>query len=115
MALRSPLTVQPYDYISDSTGRPLDKGQIYIGVAGQDPEFYQIPVYLDAAMTKPIDQPIRTNDGFVDFAGSLSELYASAEVYSVKVLDKQGRKVIYKAEMMRDNLTDDALQTQYCY
>ncbi|MGP5346096.1 hypothetical protein ACTXLJ_05415 [Psychrobacter celer] len=111
MALRSPLTLQPYDYIGDSTGRPLDKGQIYIGVAGQDPEFYQIPVFLDAEMTKPIDQPIRTNDGFVDFAGSLSELYASAEVYSVKVLDKQGRKVIYKAEMMRDNLTNDALQS----
>ena len=111
MALRSPLTVQPYDYIGDSTGRPLDKGQIYIGVAGQDPEFYQIPVFLDAEMTKPIDQPIRTNDGFVDFAGSLSELYASAEIYSVKVLDKQGRKVIYKAEMMRNNLTDDALQS----
>lgn len=109
MALRSPLTVQPYDYIADSNGRPLDYGQVYIGVANQDPEFYQIPVYLDAAMTKPIDQPIRTNDGFVDFAGSLSELYASAEVYSVKVLDKQGRKVLYKGDMTRKNLMSDAL------
>ena len=109
MALRSPLTVQPYDYIADSNGRPLDYGQVYIGVANQDPEFYQIPVYLDAAMTKPIDQPIRTNDGFVDFAGSLSELYASGEIYSVKVLDKQGRKVLYKGDMTRKNLMSDAL------
>lgn len=109
MVLRSPLTVQPYDYIGDSNGRPLDKGQIYIGVAGQDPEFNQIPVYLDAEMTKLIDQPIRTNDGFVDFAGSLQELYALPEVYSVKVLDKQGRKVLYKGDMTRKNLMSDAL------
>lgn len=109
MALRSPLTLQPYDYIGNSTGRPLDKGQIYIGVAGQDPEFYQIPVFLDAEMTKPIDQPIRTNDGFVDFAGSLSELYASGEIYSVKILDKEGRTVLYKGDMTRKNLMSDAL------
>ena len=109
MALRSPLTVQPYDYIGDPTGRPLNYGRIYIGEAGLDPEFNQIPIYLDAEMTKPIDQPIRTNDGFVGFSGDFTELYASAEIYSVKILDKDGRKVIYKPDMTRKNLMSDAL------
>lgn len=111
MALSSPLTVQPYDFIGDPTGRPLNKGRIYIGEANKDPEFYPIAVYFDQALTKVATQPIRTNNGFVDFAGDLTELYASEEIYSVKVLDEQGRKIVYKGAMMRDNLTDDALSS----
>lgn len=111
MALSSPLTVQPYAYIGDPTGRPLNKGRIYIGEANKDPEFYPIAVYFDQALTKEATQPIRTNNGFVDFAGDLAELYASEEIYSVKVLDEQGRKVVYKGAMMRNNLTDDALSS----
>lgn len=111
MALSSPLTVQPYDFIGDPTGRPLNKGRIYIGEANKDPEFYPIAVYFDQALTKEAIQPIRTNNGFVDFAGSLAELYASEDIYSVKVLDEQGRKIVYKGAMMRNNLTDDALSS----
>lgn len=111
MALSSPLTVQPYDFIGDPTGRPLNKGRIYIGEANKDPEFYPIPVYFDQALTREATQPIRTNNGFVDFAGSLAELYASEDIYSVKVLDEQGRKIVYKGAMMRNNLTDDALSS----
>lgn len=109
MVLQSPLTIQPHPYIGDTTGRPLEKGLIFIGEAGKDPEFHQIPIFTDKAMTKPVLQPIRTKSGYISVNGDLSEIYANDQSYSVKILDSSNRKVLYKEYQMRDNVTEDVV------
>lgn len=106
----SPLTIQPHPYIGDATGRPLEKGMIFIGEANKDPEFYQIPIFTDSAMTKPVPQPLHTKGGYISVNGDVSEIYASAELYSIKIVDSSNRKVIYSKDLMRGNLTYDALR-----
>ena len=106
MELRTPLTVSPFMYIGDSTGRPLDYGRVYFGEPNKDPEFYPIDIYSDEDMTKPLAQPIRTKGGFMHGNGDMVEAHAAEVQYSVKVLDQYGRKVLYKGVMYRNNVSD---------
>lgn len=103
MALRTSLAPQPHLYIGDVTGLPLDYGMIYFGEPNKDPEFYPINVFYDEAMTVAAHQPIRTKGGFMNAFGDMVEVYADEQIYSIKVVDANGRKVFYKPEMSRTN------------
>lgn len=106
MALRTPLTVSPHLYMGDSTGRPLDNGMVYFGQQDKDPEFYPINIFLDEELTIPIMQPVRTKGGFLSDKGDMVEIHAAEVTYSVKVCDSYGRKIMYKGEMFRNNVSD---------
>lgn len=106
MALRTPLTVSPHLYMGDSTGRPLDNGMVYFGQTDKDPEFYPIDIFLDEELTIPIMQPVRTKGGFLSDKGDMVEIHAAEVTYSVKVCDSYGRKIMYKGEMFRNNVSD---------
>lgn len=95
------LTVQPHLYIGDSTGRPLDYGQIYFGEPNKDPELYPIDIYYNPELTVAAGQPVRTKGGFMNAFGNMVEVYAIEQSYSVKVLDAHGITVFYKAELNR--------------
>lgn len=95
------LTVQPHLYIGDSTGRPLDYGQIYFGEPNKDPEYHPINIYYDPELTDSASQPVRTKGGFMNAFGDMVEVYAIEQSYSVKVLDANGVTVFYKAELNR--------------
>lgn len=95
------LTVQPHLYIGDSTGRPLDYGQIYFGEPNKDPEYHPINIYYNPELTVSASQPVRTKGGFMNAFGDMVEVYAIEQSYSVKVLDANGVTVFYKAELNR--------------
>ena len=67
--------INPFEFMTDTNGDPLDAGYIYIGVENLDPETNPISVYYDSAMTIPVSQPIRTVAGFVLNAGLPAVLY----------------------------------------
>lgn len=81
----------PFEYFSDTDGKGLEAGYIYIGVAGLNPEANPIAVYFDSNMTVPAYQPIRTLGGFPVNGESISRLYFGENDYSITVKDKQGR------------------------
>lgn len=89
----SKININPYDTLTGIDGLPLDQGYIYIGVANLDPRTNPLTVYWDAAMTQPINQPIRTANGRVWNAGSIALVYAAAN-YSLQVLDKNQAQVL---------------------
>lgn len=89
----SKININPYDTLTGIDGLPLDQGYIYIGVANLDPRTNPLTVYWDAAMTQPVNQPIRTANGRVWNAGSIALIYASAN-YSLQVLDKNQAQVL---------------------
>jgi hypothetical protein len=53
----------PFPTFSDTNGKPLDNGKIWIGVVDQNPKQYPQQVYWDEALTIPAVQPIRTSGG----------------------------------------------------
>lgn len=83
----SALQINPFEFMTDINGDPLDAGYIYIGVENLDPETNPISVYYDSAMTIPVSQPIRTVAGFVLNAGLPAVLYVGS-AYSTRVRNK---------------------------
>lgn len=82
----------PYKFFTDATGKPLDAGYVYFGVAGQSPDTSPITVYWDAAGTIPAAQPLRTAGGFIVRNGAPANVYANGN-YSQLVKDKNGAQV----------------------
>lgn len=105
--LRTPLNVQPHQYLGDTAGRPLDYGRVYFGEVNKDPEFYPINVFYDEQLINPAPQPVRTKGGFLNANGDMTEIYAQELLYSVKVLDQYGREVFYKADASRKDYTEE--------
>lgn len=103
MALRTSLVAQPHLYMGDTQGRPLDAGKVYFGEPNKDPELYPIDVFYDEALTIAAPQPIRTQGGFMNANGQMTEVYAAEIEYSVKVLDGYGRQVFYQESMSSEN------------
>lgn len=83
----SRVTINPFEFMVDASGKALDAGYIYIGVANLDPITNPITVYYDEAMTIPAAQPIRTVNGFVLRSGAPTRLHAASN-YSVTVQNK---------------------------
>lgn len=82
----------PYPEFSTSTGKPLEGGYVYVGVAGLDPELSPLPVYWDDAGSIPAVQPLRTTGGYIIRDGSPSKFYVGFD-YSITVRDKNGALV----------------------
>jgi hypothetical protein len=80
----------PFPYFPEAgTG-----GFIYIGAANQDARTNPITVYRDEALTLPWAQPIRTVNGYPAYQGAQSNIYTSANIFSMTVLNSRGAVVI---------------------
>ena len=76
---------EPFPTFHDRDGQPLDAGFLYLGTAGLPALTNQIPVYVDAALTIPVAQPVRTLNGFPQYQGAACRLYVNADDFSVAV------------------------------
>lgn len=85
---------EPFLQFVDRDGQPLEDGYVFIGLGGANPEANPITVYLDAALTTPIAQPIRTTNGYPVNGSTPIALYVNASDYSVTLKDKNGSLVV---------------------
>lgn len=76
---------EPFPTFHDRDGQPLDAGYLYFGTAGLPALSSPIPVYIDAALTIPAAQPVRTLNGFPQYQGAACRLYVNADDFSVAV------------------------------
>ena len=76
---------EPFPTFHDRDGQPLDAGYLYLGTAGLPALTNQIPVYVDALLTIPVAQPVRTLNGFPQYQGAACRLYVNADDFSVAV------------------------------
>ena len=76
---------EPFPTFSDRDGQPLDAGFLYFGAAGFPAQSNPIPVYVDAALTIPAAQPVRTLNGFPQYQGAACRLYVNADDFSIAV------------------------------
>lgn len=83
----------PFMQLSDTDGKPLNDGKVFIGQAGQNPVTSPLQVFWDEALTLPVAQPIFTSGGYLVRAGTPARVYTSEESYSITVLDKKARVV----------------------
>lgn len=89
----------PFQQFFDSSGAPLENGQIYVGVVGKNPATYQVQVYWDEAGTQPVSQPLKTSGGYVVRNGTPARVYLSEDDYSLSALDKKGRLVFTESSV----------------
>jgi hypothetical protein len=94
---------------TDLDGTPLDNGELYFGVAGQNPVSHQVQAYWDAAGTIPANQPVKTRNGFTVRNGAPSPIYINGD-YSVLGYNKQGLITVNVTSNLLANATT-ALQT----
>jgi hypothetical protein len=80
---------EPFPTFHDRDGQPLDGGFLYFGTAGLPAGANQVPVYVDAALTIPAAQPVRTLNGFPQYQGAACRLYVDADDFSVTVNDAE--------------------------
>lgn len=85
--------LNPFPCFTETTGHPIDDGYVYIGTAGLDAQDNQIAVFWDSALTQAAAQPLRTSGGYIMYQGAVSDVFVSAQSWSIKVLDKQRRLV----------------------
>lgn len=93
------MQLSPFDYFTDLKGDALDEGYIWIGQPNKNPQSFPVTVYLDAALTIPAAQPLRTNAGYIVRGNSPTFLYINGN-YSVLVEDKKHRQVYYIADFL---------------
>jgi hypothetical protein len=85
---------EPFPTFHDRDGQPLDGGFLYFGTAGLPAVANQIPVFVDAALTIPVAQPVRTLNGFPQYQGAACRLYVNADDFSVTVNDAENLLVL---------------------
>jgi hypothetical protein len=104
----SALSVQPtYPIFTDIDGQPLEDGFVWLGTANLDPQTNPITVYLDAALTIPVAQPIRTLAGYPASSGTPARLYVNSD-YSIRVMNKNG-SVVYSAPEATERYNQDVI------
>lgn len=82
----------PIKLYTDASGRPLNGGRIYFGVANQNPETNPTPMFWDAAGTIPAAQPIRTVNGYISRNGAPANIFSTGD-HSVTIRDANGALV----------------------
>ena len=85
--------VTPFAQFFDTSGAPLNNGNIYIGTANLDAQSNPIPVYWDEALTIPAAQPIRTLNGYLVRNGTPARIFCNAASFSMTVQTSTGRTV----------------------
>jgi parallel beta-helix repeat protein len=104
----SALSIQPtYPIFTDIDGQPLEDGFIWLGTANLDPQTNPITVYLDAALTIPVAQPIRTLAGYPASSGTPARLYVDSD-YSIRVMNKNG-STVYSAQEALERYSGDLI------
>jgi hypothetical protein len=86
------LIKNPFIVFTDTDGKPLDAGFIYVGHPGLDAEFNQKSIYSDTALSTPLSQPIKTSGGIPSISGTATPFYSDGD-YSIKVKNKKGELV----------------------
>jgi len=94
--MAQPTFSSPMPLILDLNGNGLSGGQVYIGVAGQDPQLFTQQCWWDAAGTIPAAQPLETMAGYFSNAGNVAQLYGPTN-YSMRVLDSNSALVWYQS------------------
>lgn len=89
----------PFPQIFSLQGTGLNDGDIYIGVAGQDPQTFPQTVYWDADATIPAAQPLETSGGYIVREATPATVYIE-NTYSIRVLDRNGAVVYYQSEVL---------------
>ena len=89
-------------------GTGLNGGQVFVGVAGQDPQSVPQPVYWDAAGLISATQPVPTIGGYISRSGTPATLYVGAD-YSMRVLARDNTLVFYSAYAGTASTTSAAL------
>lgn len=87
----------PFGQYFEKSGVPLSAGELYFGVANQNPLTSPITVYWDAAGTQPASQPIKTLNGYPVRSGTPAIVYISG-FYSSIAKDSRGETVYYVAD-----------------
>lgn len=105
----------PFKLFNDIDGQPLEDGYIYVGESGLDPVSNSITVYIDAGLSVPIVQPIRTIGGYAVQAGTPVNLFIALGYYSITVLNKRGTLIYTNLSVTYQNFLSkvsfDSLQT----
>jgi hypothetical protein len=101
----------PFTQITDMDGDPLKSGYVYVGVAGQDAETNPISVFWDEGLTVPAIQPIRTLNGYYSRSGTPSNLFCSADDFSITVKNKN-LSLVY-SELTSSNLNASKSQAPF--
>ena len=94
--MTQPTFAQPLPLFFDLNGNGLSGGQVYIGIAGSDPQAFPQTCYWDAAGTVVASQPMATQAGYFSNAGNVAQLYGPT-TYSIRVLDANGVLVYYQS------------------
>lgn len=87
----------PFPMFYDLRGRPLDRGQVFIGAVGEDPETSPIDVFADLDLTDAVSQPISTIGGVITRDGQPIFAFVDEQQYSIRVKDADGATVFYTA------------------
>ena len=87
----------PFPMFYDLRGRPLDRGKVYIGAVGEDPELNPIDVLADLNLTDSVTQPITTIGGLLTRDGQVIFAFVDEQQYSIRVKDADGAVVFYSA------------------
>lgn len=99
----------PLPQFFDTSGDALDDGEIYIGIAGANPETHAQNLYWDKAGTIVANQPISTLNGYPSRDGAVSKFYTATKNYSITVRNKRGElvySVLNSDSGVFDELTD---------
>ena len=89
----------PFPQLLNLQGRGLNDGEIYIGVAGQDPVLNPINVYWASNGTDQASQPLDVQGGFVVRNGTPATAYIASN-YSMKAFDSQGSLLYYLTNVL---------------
>lgn len=87
----------PFPMFYDLRGRPLDRGQVFIGAVGEDPELNPIEVFANLGLSDAVSQPIATIGGLLSREGNPIFAFVSEQQYSIRVKDADGATVFYSA------------------
>lgn len=87
----------PFPMFYDLRGRPLDRGRVFIGAVGEDPETSPIDVFADLGLSDGVAQPITTIGGLLTRDGQVIFAFVDEQQYSIRVKDADGATVFYSA------------------
>lgn len=86
----------PFQQFFDTSGKPLEDGRIYVGVANQNPKTTPIAIYWDEAGTIPAAQPLNVSAGYIVRNGAPARAFFALDDFSISVYDKKGGLVYYE-------------------
>jgi hypothetical protein len=87
---------QPFPFIADTDGTPLEGGLLYFGQPNQNPEVNPIPIYWDQAGLIPAEQPVSTIAGVPVRNGTPANVFCSGD-FSLTVRNSKREFVYYQA------------------